>query len=415
MSQRNKYSRQWTITALDVHNKNSELNIPQFQRELVWTKSQKQLLIDSILKDYDIPKLYFREIYEKDKIVYDVIDGQQRVMAILDFIHNEYPMPKDADPVKGENIKNKFYKDLSSDLQSAFMSKSLDVVHLQNYSSEEIEETFLRLQNGTPLRAAEKRRAIGGKMRDVINELSNHKFFKCKKICDFDDSHFAYEDIATKVLKQLSDGLSGGITAHTLEVFYEENKKIDINDSKCKSAKSAFNFLVKAFSKGHRPHLKKYAAIDLPVIVNGMLELYDLSLYPDEFGKVYLQFLNVRAKNNEKSEDKQDQDLLAYNNATRSDSVANIKFRQEYLRNYFIVNMPYLVVKDKKREFTEEQRAAIYRLGKGKCAKCGKKVDENSEFHADHKKPYSRGGKTCISNGQILCRTCNLKKGNRLK
>lgn len=397
----------------NVYYGNGELKIPEFQRELVWTKSQKQLLIDSVLKDYDIPKLYFQDKEEDNKIVFYVIDGQQRLMSILDFVNNVFPMPKDADPINGESIKGKFFKQMSSKLQSLFISRSFDVVHLQNYSQEEIEETFLRLQNGTPLRAAEKRRAIKGNMRDVINELSNHKFFKSKKICDFDGSHFAYEDIATKVLKLISEGLSGGVTPQVLASFYEAHKTINIKNSYCKSTKSAFNFLFSAFKNLDHPHLKKYAAIDLSFIVNTMLDLYDLNLYPNQFGKAYLKFLNERAKNNEKTEDKQDQDLLAYNNATRSDSVANIKYRQDFLRNYFILNMPYLATKDKKREFNDEQRAAIFRLGKGKCARCGKKLDENGEYHADHIKPHSKGGKTCIANGQLLCRICNLKKGNR--
>lgn len=32
-------------------------------------------------------------------------------------------------------------------------------------------------------------------------------------------------------------------------------------------------------------------------------------------------------------------------------------------------------------------------------------------FHADHKKPFSKGGWTVTKNGQALCGPCNLKKG----
>ena len=48
---------------------------PDFQRPSVWSKSQKQLLIDTILRYYDVPKMYWRKISSMpDK--YDVVDGQ---------------------------------------------------------------------------------------------------------------------------------------------------------------------------------------------------------------------------------------------------------------------------------------------------------------------------------------------------
>ena len=60
---------------------------PDYQRPLVWPLKTKQLLIDSILRNYDIPKIYLDQ-KEEDK--YDVIDGQQRLRAICDFASNKY-------------------------------------------------------------------------------------------------------------------------------------------------------------------------------------------------------------------------------------------------------------------------------------------------------------------------------------
>ena len=49
---------------------------------------------------------------------------------------------------------------------------------------------------------------------------------------------------------------------------------------------------------------------------------------------------------------------------------------------------------------------------KGKCALCGIEVSEES-FEADHMKPWSKGGRTIIANGQILCSGCNHSKSNK--
>ena len=53
---------------------------PQYQRAPVWNDAKKQLLIDSILRGYDLPKFYLRSTdppYE-----HEVVDGQQRLHAI---------------------------------------------------------------------------------------------------------------------------------------------------------------------------------------------------------------------------------------------------------------------------------------------------------------------------------------------
>lgn len=39
-------------------------------------------------------------------------------------------------------------------------------------------------------------------------------------------------------------------------------------------------------------------------------------------------------------------------------------------------------------------------------------VAELSEMHADHIKPWAKGGPTTAENCQMLCRDCNLKKSD---
>jgi hypothetical protein len=63
------------------------------------------------------------------------------------------------------------------------------------------------------------------------------------------------------------------------------------------------------------------------------------------------------------------------------------------------------------RRFSSRQRVALYMVSGGNCAECGAGLAPG--WHADHVQPYSRGGATDVVNGQALCPTCNLKKGNR--
>lgn len=58
-------------------------------------------------------------------------------------------------------------------------------------------------------------------------------------------------------------------------------------------------------------------------------------------------------------------------------------------------------------------RFMILETGKGRCVLCGRTPKDGVKIHIDHIKPFSRGGKTEVSNLQALCHECNLGKGNR--
>lgn len=63
-----------------------------------------------------------------------------------------------------------------------------------------------------------------------------------------------------------------------------------------------------------------------------------------------------------------------------------------------------------RRLFSQAQRAVIYVLARGHCQRCGIRLNP-SNWHADHVDPFSRGGRTHLSNAQALCPSCNLSKG----
>ena len=76
---------------------------PDFQRPPVWTRSQKQFLLDTILRNLDIPKLYWHKT-GRNPDTYAVVDGQQRLRAIWEFQSEKYRLAKDADPINGHQI-----------------------------------------------------------------------------------------------------------------------------------------------------------------------------------------------------------------------------------------------------------------------------------------------------------------------
>ena len=77
---------------------------PDYQRPPAWSRKQKQLLIDSILREYDIPKMYWRSVKRDDGVRFEVIDGQQRLRTIWEYQNGDFGLARDADPVSGITI-----------------------------------------------------------------------------------------------------------------------------------------------------------------------------------------------------------------------------------------------------------------------------------------------------------------------
>ena len=62
------------------------------QRPLVWTLQQKQQLILSVFKEIDIGKLSLIQVKTDTSRIYEVVDGKQRLNAILSFLKDEFPL-----------------------------------------------------------------------------------------------------------------------------------------------------------------------------------------------------------------------------------------------------------------------------------------------------------------------------------
>src|SRR5258708_657657 len=118
--------RPWPISTVFGIRDRIDTN-PDFQRPQAWGRAQKQLLIDTILRGYDIPKLYWRQI-TKGPDRYEVVDGQQRLRAIWEFCEGAYALAKDVEHVDSHVIAGKKYSDLPDDLRMQFDIYALDIV-----------------------------------------------------------------------------------------------------------------------------------------------------------------------------------------------------------------------------------------------------------------------------------------------
>ncbi|MFA0035460.1 DUF262 domain-containing protein [Vibrio chagasii] len=189
---------------------------PEFQRGEVWTTSKKRLLVDSILRDWHIPPLHLVELSDGRN---EVLDGQQRLTAIRDFMNNKFSIDGSIDPYSDEiAILDKLkYKDLPRAVKRNIDQFLLKVYKIRNYQVGEPNELFHRLNQTVKLTSAETRNSIFGEIRNEISDLVSYmkEVGVDKEILGFSNSRMAYNDMLARLAiileqdnlrYQLSDG-----------------------------------------------------------------------------------------------------------------------------------------------------------------------------------------------------------------
>lgn len=389
--------RPWPISSACGIQKRIDTN-PDFQRPPVWSRAQKQLLIDSILKGYDIPKFYWRKTGSSPDR-YDVVDGQQRLRAIFEYQAGRFALAKDCDPVDGMRVAKIKYDDLPDDLRLKFDTYALDVIVLIDVDEDKVREMFLRLQNGTTLKAQEKRNAMPGQMRDFVRGLASHPLFEN---CGFGNSRFNFDLVAAQMTALELNGGPCNIKSGNLTAMYEEHADWDASSPKAKKIKRVLDYLALCFPD-KTPELERFSVISLHSLVSHCLENYVMQGRQEALRDWFLAFEAERAEQEHLAEDKRDPELLSYKERTShsTDSEDSLEWRQDFILRKFFEAVPDIVLKDDQRLFSHEQRLAVFRKDKGirkvklKCrgAKC-----EWDAWEADHIVAHSRGGKTIVAN-----------------
>lgn len=175
------------------------------QRSFVWKNTTKDnrmsMLIDTMLRGFPIPPMYCNCIFTtpNDK-VYDFIDGKQRVTTIVKYLNNEFsliniPVFEMEDDTELD-LNGKTYVELPSDFQDIVKTYSLTVYYYDNMEQDDVEEMFLRFNNGKSLSAIELTRA-NAKSKEQIITLSTHPIFT-GALNEKAIARYANEDIVIK-------------------------------------------------------------------------------------------------------------------------------------------------------------------------------------------------------------------------
>lgn len=181
-------STQQSISWFRDRNAEGTLSIrPPYQRRPVWTNRQKSHLVESILLNLPIPEIYVHVTIDDDgKSEYAVVDGQQRIRAILQFFG--------ADADLGESDFNNFalehldresefrdltFDDLDPTQRASFFGYQLAVREIRDASERDVRDLFARLNKFlTKLTAQELRNAIyTGPFLQLSNALAEDEYW----------------------------------------------------------------------------------------------------------------------------------------------------------------------------------------------------------------------------------------------
>jgi Protein of unknown function DUF262 len=160
---------------------------PPYQRKPVWAARQKCYLIESILMALPVPEIYIQQTTQPDgTTTYAIVDGQQRIRTVLQFIGSE------TDPEQQEDNKfaldklestsawrNLTFPELSDDDKRKFYGYKFAVRYLNTDSEDEVRDMFRRLNKFlTPLKPQELRNATyTGPFVMLVLKLADNEYW----------------------------------------------------------------------------------------------------------------------------------------------------------------------------------------------------------------------------------------------
>jgi hypothetical protein len=204
------------------HKEGSLVLSPKFQRRRVWPPKARSFLIDTILRGFPIPKIYMRQHLDlrSSKSIHDVVDGQQRLGAVLDFREDKIKLPEDDSDRSGLR-----FSQLEKDDQKKFLTYEFSVDLLVDAADADVLNIFARINSySVPLNSQEKRNArFFGSFKQTVYSLGfqNIEFWKKHRILsDTAMARMKEAELTSELIVGMTIGLQD--KKKSLDRFYEK-------------------------------------------------------------------------------------------------------------------------------------------------------------------------------------------------
>lgn len=201
----------------------------QYQRsDRIWPSIARSYLIESLILGFPLPKFthYFVTDIKSKKTTKEIVDGQQRSMAISDFYEDKLRL---ANSIETTPLRGKKYSELDGEDQEAFLNATLSVDQLVAAQRGEVREAFRRMNSYTiPLNPEEHRHAVfQGPFKWFIHRLAD-RFSSSFVVMGIFSEKQIIRMADTKLLAEVCDAIFHEITTtnkRILDRLYKDRDK----------------------------------------------------------------------------------------------------------------------------------------------------------------------------------------------
>ena len=306
-----------------IYKRRDRYDIPEWQRQEVWSQSKKQNLIDSILRGWTVPKFYFLKTSAKPE-EYDVVDGQQRLTAIFEFFDNALPLADNSAKLFGGT----YYRDLPDELVDAFDDYEIQFDSIEDASDEDIKLFFQRLQEGLPLTSSEKLNAVPSKLRDFVTRSAAHGFFKKTTTSN---RRYGYFDIVAKVASIEIDGLEVGLRYDDLRAVFESQAAFSAQSNVAKRITAALAFVDEGFGSSANVLRNRTVVQSFLTLVCRLMESDKMVGHEKRVAKFLLSFLKELGRQVELGQQATDADFLEFQRTVNANVKTGARIRHQFL------------------------------------------------------------------------------------
>jgi len=333
---------------------------PPFQREFIYNDAQRQAVIDTITKDFPLNVMYWAVREDGN---FEIIDGQQRTISICQYVNEDF----------AHNML--YFKNLPKDKKEQILNYKLMIYVCEGKDSEKLEWFKTINIAGEKLNDQELRNAVYSG-----SWLTDAKVYFSKKECSAYQIGQKYlsgsairQDYLETSIKWISATKNGAEWKGNIDV-YMSNHQHDENASELwQYFQRVINWVAVIFPK----YRKEMKGID--------------------WGFLYNEFKDAKL-NSQKIEEEISQ-LMQDDDVTKKSGIYT-----------------YVLTRKEKhlsiRAFTDTQKRTAYERQNGICAVTGEKL-EFEQMEADHITPWHEGGKTELSNLQMISKESNRRKGGK--